>query len=340
VVNFLLLGQQHNAKFFLRWATGIFACLGSVTTLASGRPLELGLTNAVLIGMAVGLLEEFYVQSHRGNWLRSMHPLLSIPVYVAIVLAFYLVLAHITRFFLGRLDDLPTLYRRLPYVLIFFTMYSVVGVLTMRIVHFIGLENLFHLMVGTYHRPVQERKILLFLDINGSTALSERLGALSMRSFVGKFLVDVSQPVTDHGGEIYLYKGDGLIAMWNWSAATKGDAILKTVDAMFNAIKRNEVAYKRLFDVVPSFRIGIHGGDVVVSEQGDTKRSIGVYGDTINIAARMEEAARALGVRCVLSGAVADSLANRDRIHDIGEEVVKGISTAVGVCEYRPRFDL
>ena len=227
-------------------ATGIFACLGSVTTLASGRPLELGLTNAVLIGMAVGLLEEFYVQSHRGNWLRSMHPLLSIPVYVAIILTFYLVLAHITRFFLGRLDDLPTLYRRLPYVLIFFTMYSVVGVLTMRIVHFIGLENLFHLMVGTYHRPVQEKKILLFLDINGSTALGESLGALSMRSFVGKFLVDVSQPVTDHGGEIYLYKGDGLIAVWSWSAATKGDAILKTVDAMFHAIERERERVRKV----------------------------------------------------------------------------------------------
>jgi adenylate cyclase len=109
----------------------------------------------------------------------------------------------------------------------------------MRIVHFIGLENLFHLTVGTYHRPVQERKILLFLDINGSTALAQRLGALSMRSFVGEFLFDVSQPVIDHGGEIYLYKGDGLIAVWDWSAATKTDDILKTVDAMFNAIERH-----------------------------------------------------------------------------------------------------
>jgi class 3 adenylate cyclase len=318
-------------------ATGIFACLGGVTTLASGRPLELGLTNAALIGLAVGLLEEFYVQSPHGNWLRSMHPLLSIPVYVAIIFVFYLALAHVTRFFLGRLDDLPTLYRRLPYVLIFFTMYSVVGVLTMRIVHFIGLENLFHLTVGTYHRPIQERKILLFLDINGSTAMGERLGALSMRSFVGKFLVDVSQPVTDHGGEIYLYKGDGLIAVWSWSAAIKGDAILKTVDAMFNAIERKRDRYERLFGAVPSFRIGIHGGDVVVSEQGDTKRSIGIYGDPINIAARMEDAARAHGVRCVLSGVVADALANRDHIHEIGEEAAKGISTAVRVCEYRPR---
>ena len=78
---------------------------------------------------------------------------------------------------------------------------------------------------------------------------------------------------------------------------------------------------------------------MVVSEQGDTKRSIGIYGDTINIAARMEEAARAHGVRCVLSGAVADALANRDRIYDIGEEAVKGISSAVRICEYRPGVD-
>jgi class 3 adenylate cyclase len=48
--------------------------------------------------------------------------------------------------------------------------------------------------------------------------LSERLGALSMRALVGKFLSDLSAPITDHNGEIYLYKGDGLIAIWNWRA--------------------------------------------------------------------------------------------------------------------------
>lgn len=320
-------------------ATGMFACLGGVTTLAVGRPLELGLTNAALIGLAVGLFEEFYVHSHRGSWLRSMHPLRSIPVYVAMILIFYLVVAHITRFFFGRLDDLPTLYRRLPYVLIFFTIFSVVGVLTMRIVHFIGLENLFHLMVGTYHRPVQERKVLLFLDINGSTALGERLGALSMRSLVRKFLFDVSRPITDNRGEIYHYKGDGLIAVWNWTPAIKGDTILKAVDAIFNTIEHERGAYKQLFGIVPSFRIGIHGGDVVVSEQGDTKRSIGIYGDAINIAARMEEAAGAHGVRCIISEVIANAMAERDRIHEIGEENVKGLSTPVRICEYRPRLD-
>jgi class 3 adenylate cyclase len=318
-------------------ATAIFACLGGLTTLAAGRPLALALPSAVLTGIAVGLFEEFYVQSPRGAWLRGMHPLRSISIYIVVIVTFYLVAAHITHLSLGRLDDLPTLYRRLPYILAIFTVFSVVGVLAMRIVHFIGLRALFHLMVGTYHRPVQERKVLLFLDINGSTALGERLGALAMRSFVGKFLFDVSRPITDHGGDIYLYKGDGLIAMWPWTAAIKADTILRTVDAICDAIEQERVAYERLFGVVPSFRIGIHGGDVVVSEQGDTKRSIGMYGDAINIAARMEETARAHGVLCILSGTVADALADRDRIHEIGEEFIKGISTPVRVCEYRPR---
>ena len=255
-------------------ATAIFACLGGIITLANGRPLEIGLTNAILIGIAVGLFEEFYVQSQRGGWLRSMHPMRSISVYVVLILLIYFVTAHVTRLVLGRLDDLPMLYRRLPPDVF----HNVFGGGRIddegHLLH--CLRTLFQLITGTYHRPVQERKVFLFLDINGSTALGERLGALSMPSLVRKFLFDVSQPITNHGGEIYLYKGDGLIAVWSWAAAIKGDAVLKTVDAMFNAIERQRSAYERLFGVVPNFRVGIHGGDVVVSEQGDTKRSIGI----------------------------------------------------------------
>ena len=179
--------------------------------------------------------------------------------------------------------------------------------------------------------------MLLFLDINGSTALGERLGALEMRSLVRKFLLDVAQPITDHGGEVYLYKGDGLIATWSFAEAIRSDAILHAVDAMFAAIAGEREDYVARFGAAPSFRIGIHGGDVIVSEQGGAKRSIGIYGDTINIAARMEEAARAHGVPCVISAAVVQALASRARIREIGEELVKGISAPIRICEYRPR---
>jgi len=317
-------------------AAVIFACLGTITTLAVGRPAELGATNAVLIGTGGGLFEEFYVHSERGSWLRSMHPIRSIPVYVGVIVVLYFVAVHISHLVLGRLDDLPTVYRRLPYGLAFFTIFSIVGILMMRVIHFTGLETLFHLLVGTYHRPVQERKVLLFLDINGSTALSEGIGPFATRSLVRKFLSDVTQPITDFGGDVYLYKGDGLIAIWSWSAATTGSAILMAIDAMFAAIERERDAYDRLFGHVPTFRIGVYGGDVVVSEQGDARRSIGIYGDTINIAARMEEAAKTHHVRCILSETIADAVAGKGRIRAIGDETVKGISAPIRICEYRP----
>jgi adenylate cyclase len=315
-------------------AMTIFACLGAVTTAAVGRPVEIGTLNAILIGAGIGLFEEFYVQSPRGNWMREMHPLRSIFIYLLVVIALYLVALHVTHLVLGRLDDLPVVYNRLLYGTAFFTAFSVVGILMVRVAHFIGLRTLLDLMIGTYHRPVEERKVLLFLDINGSTALGARLGALTMRGLVRRFLSDVSQPIVDHGGEIYLYKGDGLIAVWNWEDAFKADAILRAVDAMFAAVAKERGIYERLFGVVPGFRIGIHGGAVIVSEQGDAKRSIGIYGDAINIAARMEEAARAHNVRCVISEIVAEALADRSHVRQIGMEQVKGISNPIAICEY------
>jgi adenylate cyclase len=106
---------------------------------------------------------------------------------------------------------------------------------------------------------------------------------------------------------------------------------------MFGAIAREQENYEKSFNVAPTFRIGIHGGNVIVSEQGDAKRSIGIYGDAINIAARMEEAARAHHVSCVISRNVTAALSDQSRIRALGAEPVKGISTPVAICEYAPR---
>jgi adenylate cyclase len=121
----------------------------------------------------------------------------------------------------------------------------------------------------------------MFLDINGSTALAARLGAFTITALVGKFLFDISKPITDSGGQIYLYKGDGLIALWDWNTAIRGNKILRAVDGIFAAVRREHDECRRQFGVVPTFRVG-------------------VYGDPINIAARMEDAAREHEVACVI----------------------------------------
>jgi adenylate cyclase len=314
----------------------IFALLGGLLTLTTGRPPAFGVLNGIFVGTGVGLFEQFFVQSRRGSRFRGMHPLWSLSLYALFVVVVFVAAINLTHFLLRPVYPLPVLYSRLPFAVPRIMLLAIIGIVVMRAAHFIGTDTLFHLMVGTYHRPIIEKKAIVFLDINDSTSLAERLGAIETQSLIGKFLFDMSKAVTDHGGEVYLYKGDGLIALWDWRLAVDRNRMLPSIDAMFADLERDEEEYRRRYGVAPTFRVGIHGGDVVVSEQGDTKRSIGIYGMTINIAARMEEAAKAHGVRCAISGDVAEALAGAaDRLRPIGAEKIRGISGELPIFEYR-----
>jgi class 3 adenylate cyclase len=315
---------------------GLFTVLVGMTSLALGHPPGAATTNAALVGLGVGFFEEFYFQTSRGAWLRSVHPLLSMSIYTTVVAAFVIIAIFLSHYFIWNMHEVPDARRLLLVAMPVFTAISGIGVLLIRVVHFLGADTLFHLVVGTYHRPIIETRVLMFLDINDSTELAERVGALATRSLVGQFLSAISKPITDHGGDIYLYKGDGLIATWGEANALRRGRILRAIDGVFGAIARKEPVLHRQFGVVPTFRIGVHGGDVVVSEQGDDRRSIGIYGDTINIAARMEQAAKEHGVGCVISGPVATKLEPDVGLIPLVRKKVRGIAAPIPIYEYRP----
>ena len=319
-------------------STALFTVLVVLQALVAQRPIWFGLLDGLLIGGGVGFFEEFYVQGHKGRWMRSMHPTQSMLIYVLVVMWISVVAIHLSHLLLGQLDDLPRIYGRLPVLIPLFLAVALIGVGVIRVVHVIGIDTLYHLLAGTYFHPRLEAKVLMFLDINGSTALSARLGSFDTGQLVGKFIFDISKPITDHGGDIYLYKGDGLIAIWNWTAAIRRNAMLRAVDAIFAAVERESAGYLRDFGVVPSFRVGIHGGDVVVSEQGDLRRGIGIYGEVINVASRIEEAARTHRVGCVLSREIALAFdPKQDSFEDLGDEHIKGLAEPIRICQYRPR---
>src|SRR5260370_34076106 len=71
-------------------AVAIFVSLAMLTASVLGRPLINLLLSAIIVGTGVGFFEEFYVQSRRGRWLRSMHSLKSIPIYALVVVGLFL----------------------------------------------------------------------------------------------------------------------------------------------------------------------------------------------------------------------------------------------------------
>src|SRR5208282_4437273 len=126
-------------------AVTVFALLAGLTTVAQGRPVAFGILNAIVVGTGVGLFEEFYVQSLRGRWMRSIHPLRSIAVYTLFVVIMFFLSINITHILLYNFYHLPVPYGRLPFIIPVIIIFSVVAVAVMHSVHFIGIETLFHL---------------------------------------------------------------------------------------------------------------------------------------------------------------------------------------------------
>jgi adenylate cyclase len=137
-------------------AVTIFALLAGLTSVAQGRPVIFGVLNAIFVGTSVGLFEEFYVQTLRGRWMRSIHPIRSIIVYTIFVVIMFIISINLTHTLLYSVYELPVPYGRLPFVLPIVIVFSVIGIVVMRTVHFIGIETLFHLMVGTRLIPLSQ----------------------------------------------------------------------------------------------------------------------------------------------------------------------------------------
>jgi len=118
--------------------------------------------------------------------------------------------------------------------------------------------------------------------------------------------------------------------------STAGDSVLaefaSVVDAVQCAVEIQKEMKSRNADVPEDrrmeFRIGINLGDVV--EEGDT-----IYGDGVNIAARMESLAEAGGI-CI-SGTVYDQIKNKLAFsYDyVGDQAVKNIKEPVRVYKVR-----
>ena len=314
-------------------ATAIFVLLAVVLAgLFFERPLGQTFVGAFLIGFSVSVFEEFYVQGRAGRWLRAMHPLKSIIIYSAVILVIFLVVMPVNHALFGRLDQIGNAYARLPTFAPLVLILAVTAITMLRVVGFIGAKNLFYLIIGKYHRPVLESKLFLFLDIKGSTALVEALGPTETRALIGKFFFDISTPITDHGGEIYRFTGDGVVATWDWDTGITDNRIVGAIDGIRQAVEDEKDGYRSRFGRVPEFRIGVHGGEIIISEEGDTKRAIGFYGDTIHIAARMEQKAKEIGVDCLLTETIAERLTELDdRLKLVQRETVRGISKEIGM---------
>jgi adenylate cyclase len=325
-------GVTRNRLTVVVIATIVFAMVGFLVTQALNMPIEVARIGAPSIGLLISSFEVFYYQAHRGLWLRAMHPLKSNLIYILVLIATFLVVQHVNYLVHGRWHDLPLVYEKYPVLIPLFILVALLSVIVMRVTTFIGGKNIFYLLIGKYYRPLWERKVFMFLDINGSTKLVDALGPEKSNLLFGKFMFDASKPIADNGGEIYRYQGDGFVATWNWEVGLTPDGVFQAVDDLYATVEREREEYEKSYGVCPDFRVGIHGGEIITCEEGDIRRNIAFYGDTINIAARMETKAKDAGVDCVVTSDIAKLFDDTTgRFTNLGEESVRGINRTITI---------
>jgi class 3 adenylate cyclase/tetratricopeptide (TPR) repeat protein len=173
---------------------------------------------------------------------------------------------------------------------------------------------------------------VLFADAVGSTPLAERLGEEEMYAFMQGALSRMLDAVHHYEGHVASFTGDGVMAVFGAPIARE-ESERRAVSAALR-LQRSLADYaaeaKERHGLASFFRVGLHTGPVVVGKVSDElAMEFTAIGDTVNLAARMEQIAEPGAV--YLTGATHDPIAAYFECEALGIRTVKGKAEAVPV---------
>jgi adenylate cyclase len=202
---------------------------------------------------------------------------------------------------------------------------SFISILALEISDKYGPGGLRNLIRGRYHKPRKENRIFLFLDINDSTTIAEKIGHEKYFNMLHDFFADITEPIITNWGHIYQYVGDEVVICWKNTPKNKLRC-LRFVRQAVLTFKRKENYYMKEYGVAPTFKAGIHAGDVTAGYIGIIKKDLVFSGDTLNTTARIRSKCHELKHSFIVS---IDFLHDFDvpakyQIDEIGEMEFKG----------------
>ena len=280
-----------------------------VLTLFSGDKVEGLLVAWFLLGVWTGVLEEFLF----GRRYRSLAiPLqflgkvgaVNLLTIVFIVVAFLfdseqrLPLAQNEPFSARQMMLMPQLYQLVLRVVVV----TSIALLVVQVEELMGRRMFLGFLLGRYERPVAEERILLSIDLVGSTALNEKLGDLLYYRFLKTTHSLMTDAVLRNEAEIHKYVGDEVIFTWTMSGGIRHANCLDLYFDIMERIAANEAELRKEFGVVPAFRGALHGGRVITAQTGHIKRAIDFSGDVMNTLSRMLGLCKDLRADLLVSG--------------------------------------
>ena len=179
---------------------------------------------------------------------------------------------------------------------------------------------------GSLADTTGERRQLtvMFCDLVGSTALSEKLDPEELRGLLHAYRTLCGEVIARYDGFVARYVGDGILTYFGWPMAHEEDAerAVRAALEIVHTVKRASSTEDL------SVRIGIATGPVVVGEAaGVGDQSKLAVGSTPNLAARLQGLATADQI--VIATSTRRLVGNAFELIDVGEHDLKGIAEPV-----------
>ena len=138
---------------------------------------------------------------------------------------------------------------------------------------------------------VRKTVTVVFADVTGSTALGERLDPESMRGVMSRYFDEMRSAVERHGGTVEKFIGDAVMAVFGVPVVHEDDALrgVRAAEEMREVLDTLNAELERDWGARLEIRIGVNTGEVVAGDPSTGQTF--VTGDTVNVAARLEQAA-------------------------------------------------
>ena len=132
---------------------------------------------------------------------------------------------------------------------------------------------------------------VVFADVTGSTGLGERLDPESVRRIMIRYFDEMRAVVERHEGTVEKFIGDAVMAVFGIPRVHEDDALrgVRAASEMRDRLAALNEDFEREWGVQLEMRIGVNTGEVVAGD-ATSGPSLAV-GDTVNVAARLEQSA-------------------------------------------------
>jgi adenylate cyclase len=173
----------------------------------------------------------------------------------------------------------------------------------------------------------QMEAVVLFSDIRGFTALSERLGPVLIVEVLNEYFEAMTEIIQRHGGAVNKFVGDEIFALFGVPFAHPDDD--------WRAVQAAVEMQKRLADLRDVWRaqgrpelhvgIGLNRGDVIVASIGSERhRDYTAIGDAVNVGARLQELTKEHRERILVSQSIFERVKDRLAGRPIGDIAIRG----------------